>query len=74
MLEIGLESSITMYFIRAENVWDPEKWVRSFDGSRSNSPMTSGDFRERKRSIEFERENVFRRGNGFTQGKDNCMT
>ncbi|XP_061162294.1 eukaryotic translation initiation factor 4E transporter-like isoform X2 [Saccostrea echinata] len=41
-----------------DGLWDPERWFRSFDTSRGNSPMTVGD---KKRPPELDREYLNRR-------------
>ncbi|XP_048729032.2 eukaryotic translation initiation factor 4E transporter-like isoform X3 [Ostrea edulis] len=41
-----------------EGLWDPERWFRSFDTSRGNSPLTVGD---KKRPPELDREYINRR-------------
>ncbi|CAH1801594.1 unnamed protein product, partial [Owenia fusiformis] len=43
-----------------EGVWDPEKWFRSFDNSRNNSPAFNGS-KDRKRVIELQRDFFSRR-------------
>ncbi len=42
-----------------DGYWDPEKWSRSFDkdqGSRGNSPLAFANLRDRKRTLEADRE------------------
>ncbi|XP_064618979.1 eukaryotic translation initiation factor 4E transporter-like isoform X2 [Lineus longissimus] len=39
-------------FDTAEGYWDPEKWIKSFDNSRSNSPMFGGELRKRRSDLE----------------------
>ena len=48
--------------LSADGKWDPEKWFRSFDGSRGSSPLTYPGSREsRKRPSESERDVLVRR-------------
>lgn len=41
-----------------EGIWEPERWFRSFDTSRGNSPLTVGD---KKRPPELDKEHLNRR-------------
>ena len=46
---------------RNEGIWDPEKWLRSFDDERPSSPSGQSQGRERKRPTDLDRDTILKR-------------
>ncbi|XP_060067294.1 eukaryotic translation initiation factor 4E transporter-like isoform X2 [Ylistrum balloti] len=48
-------------FNTIDGLWDPDRWSRSFDTSRNNSPLTVGDRDKKRMEIQIERDYLMRR-------------
>ncbi|XP_021371115.1 nuclear receptor coactivator 6-like isoform X2 [Mizuhopecten yessoensis] len=54
-------SCLSDEFNTLDGLWDPDRWSRSFDTSRNNSPLTVGDRDKKRMEIQIERDYLMRR-------------